>query len=111
MKKLILIVGVLFAMQSLSSQSETLGDWIVSFNAGIAEHDKRNFKQERLLTMPSEKFGTYHAGVLVQRKLVDIKRLRVFGGLGFNYEQATMRRTFNHCHFYEVLFKHFALSK
>jgi len=33
--------------------------------------------------------------------LVDIKRLSVFGGLGFNYEQATMRRTFNHCHFYD----------
>jgi|GEM_PF-455855 hypothetical protein len=99
MKKYLLTIVVVFLIQSVWGQTEPIGDWIVSLNAGIEAHDKRNSRQERLLTMPQEKYGTYHAGGLIQRKLVGINRLRIFGGLGFNYEKATMRRTFQHGHF------------
>jgi len=98
-----LMLVVLFALQSVFGQTKSIGDWIVSANAGIEAHDKRNSQQERLLTMEPEKYGTYHAGGLIQRKLLGMKRMSVFAGLGVNYEQATMLRTFNHCHFFEGL--------
>ncbi len=101
MKKEMLTLGILFVILSVCCQAQNLGDWIVSANAGIEAHDKRGSKQERMLTMPPEKYGTYHAGGLIQRKLVGMKRMGIFGGLGVNYEQATMRRTFNHCYFFD----------
>ncbi len=99
MKKVILTVSVLFTIQAVFTQVQLPGNWIVSLNSGIEAHDKRNSTQDRLLSMSPEKYGTYHAGGRIQRKLVGIKRFSIFGGLGFNYEQATIKRSFNHCYF------------
>jgi hypothetical protein len=104
MKKKILTLGVLFAIQSVCCQAQNLGDWIVSVNVGIEAHDKRLFnyarpEREALLRMQPEFWGTYHVGLNARRKVWHSRKLSSFLGLGVNYENATFRRPFDHFYF------------
>lgn len=104
MKKMVLTVGVLFIIQSVYCQTETIGDWIVSVNAGIEAHDKRLFdyarpEKEALLRKQPEFWGTYHFGVKARRKVWQGKRFSNLIGLGVNYENSTFLRPFDQGHF------------
>lgn len=107
MKKVILTVGVLFLIQSVSCQTESIGDRIVKLNAGIEAHDKRLFNypfppaRERLLAKSPEFWGTYHIGLRAKRKVWQSKRFHSSIGLGVSYENATFNRPFDHRHFEE----------
>lgn len=101
MKKVLLTVSLLFFLKSINCQTQNIGNWLLSLNEGIEAHDKRNYIQNRLITSTPEKFGTYHFGGLLQRKLMEISRVSIFGGIGFNYEKATMRRSFEHGLFFD----------
>ena len=71
MKKVMLTVGVLFILQSVAGQTESIGNWIMSINAGIEAHDKRLFDysgKESLLSSQPQFWGTYHIGLNVRRK-------------------------------------------
>ncbi len=74
MKKLMLSLGVLCLIQSVSGQTESIGNWILSANVGIEAHDKRLFdyarpEREALLRMQPEFWGTYHFGLNARRKV------------------------------------------
>lgn len=104
MKKMVLTVGVLFIIQSVYCQTETISDWIVSVNAGIEAHDKRLFdyarpEKEALLGKQPEFWGTYHFGVKARRKVWQGKRFSNLIGLGVNYENSTFLRPFDQGHF------------
>lgn len=108
MNKVILTVGLLFLLQSVYCQSDSIGNWLVDMNAGIEAHDKRLFNyggsfddllRSRLLAKSPEYWGTYHTGLRIKRKVWQIKRFSSFLGLGVSYENATFTRPFDHGHF------------
>jgi hypothetical protein len=104
MKKVILTLGVLFIIQSAFSQTQNLGDWIVTVNTGIEAHDKRLFNYpppspEILLAKSPEFWGTYHLSLSVKRKVWRQKRFSSFLGIGVSYENAAFTRPFDHRHF------------
>jgi len=101
MKKIILTVGVLFLIQSVYCQSDSIGNWLVNMSAGIEAHDKRLFDYpipgpEILLAESPEYWGTYHTGLEVKRKVWQQKRFSSFVGIGVSYENATFHRPFDH---------------
>jgi hypothetical protein len=106
MKKQMLTLGILFVIQSVCCQSQNLGDWIISANAGIEAHDKRLFnyaspEREDLLRKQPEYWGTYHFGLKMRRKFLQSKRFCSFIGLGVGYENATFSRPFDSGYFGE----------
>ena len=102
MKKVILTFCVFFITLSVSGQTESIGDWMVSVNAGIEAHDKRLFDylfpfvRERLLAESPEYWGTYHTGLEIRRRVWQQKRFSSFLGIGASYENATFNRPFDH---------------
>jgi hypothetical protein len=102
MKKEILTVGVLFLIQSIYCQSDSIGNWLADMSGGIEAHDKRLFdysEKESLLEMQPEFWGTYHIAFNVNRKFWQSKNIHCLIGLGVSYEKATFLRPFNHFHF------------
>jgi len=101
MKNMILTFCVFFITLSVSGRTESIGDWMVSVNAGIEAHDKRLFDYpipgpEILLAKSPEYWGTYHTGLEVKRKVWQQKRFSSFLGIGVSYENATFNRPFDH---------------
>lgn len=93
-------------LQDINSQNSR-DQWMLELSGGIEQHDKRLFdypEKDRLLAMQTDKWGTYHAGLIVKRNMWDRKRFSVYGGIGLHYEKATFLRPFNHFHFKEVAF-------
>ena len=106
MKKLMLSLGVLCLIQSVSGQTESIGNWILSANIGIEAHDKRLFdyarpEREALSRIQPEFWGTYHFGLNARRKVCHNRRFSSFLGLGLGYEKATFIRPFDHKFFLE----------
>lgn len=100
MTRLSLIAAILVIVNSLHSQSESLGDWILKMNIGIEQHDKRLFdftahlKEKILRDYAGEQWGTYHFGLEVQRRIIHKGRIDLYGGFGLGYENATFSRPF-----------------
>lgn len=98
MIRLSLIVCLLVTFQSVYSQSESSGVWLIQGSLGIEAHDKRlfNYNEKKLLLQRQpEYWGTYHLTVNAKRQLLHSKRLSVFAGLGLGYELATFNRPFD----------------
>ena len=111
MKKVILTLGVLFIIQSAFTQTQNLGNWMVTVNTGLEAHDKRLFNyggsfddllRSRLLAKSPEYWGTYHTGLGVKKKVWQKKRMSIFMGLGISYENATFTRPFDNGHFVTI---------
>lgn len=101
MKKLFFIPVLLLSLQILCGQSLSPNDWMVSMSAGAEAHDRRNVWREGELSAPVESWGTNHAGARILKKVTGSDRLSLFGGLGMSYENASLLRSFDHCHFSE----------
>jgi hypothetical protein len=104
MKQIMLSIGVLFLIQSVSGQTESIGNWVVDINTGIEAHDKRLFnyarpEREALLRKQPEFWGTYHFGLNMRRKVWQNDRFVSYIGLGVGYERATFIRSFDHFYF------------
>ena len=103
--RVILIAVVSFVIQSTYGQSDSFGNWMVRMESGIEVHDKRNpnliIRENPSHRQADERWGTYHLGMDLQRKIITLDRLGIYGGIGLNYEKATYHRSFNHGHFFD----------
>lgn len=76
---------------------------MVRIESGIEEHDKRRSNHQGnhspSHTQADEKWGTYHLGLNLQRKIFQKGILGIYGGIGLSYEKATFLRTFNNYYF------------
>ncbi|TVQ51196.1 MAG: hypothetical protein EA362_00695 [Saprospirales bacterium] len=101
MNRLIIIGALLLSLQSIFCQADSFGDWIMRIEMGIEEHDKRLGRYEVTILpflndQTNERWGTYHFGMNLQRRIINYGKLEVYGGTGIAYEKATFRRPFNH---------------
>lgn len=95
----------LLIVQNIYCQGGMQQKWMVTTSAGIEKHDKRLFdypEKEMLLEMQPEKWGTYHFGINVSRRIRQQNNFYGFLGLGLGYENATFLRPFDHKYFYPI---------
>lgn len=80
---------------------------MVRIESGIEAHDKRSsnltIRENSSHQQEDEKWGTYHLGMDLKRKIIAYDRLGMYGGIGLSFENATYLRSFNHGHFIDGL--------
>ncbi len=101
-----ILLLILFVLNNTSViHAQLTSNWILDFEFGIEQHDKRLFdysEKETLLAEQPEKWGTYHLNVSIQRRMWVKHQFSSYFGMGIGYEKATFLRPFNQLYFKDL---------
>ena len=80
--------------------------WIISFNFGLQEFDKRMFdfpEPDRFWSLNPEIFGVHQFGLSLVRKIHTSNKINLYTGIGISSELNTFTRPINHGAFSDIV--------